>query len=49
MSFLTAQDTLLSIEASTAQYSFFDQYAKTVFQGIMLDTGAVKVLIAGKS
>lgn len=47
--FLIAQDTLLLNKASIAQYFIPDQYAKTVFQGIILDTSVVKVSIAEKS
>lgn len=46
---LTAQDTLSSNKASIVQYFVLDQYIKTVFQGIMLDIGVAKDLIAGKS
>ena len=49
MHLLTAQDTLPSNEASTAQHFVLDRYAETVFQGIMPDTGAAKVSTAGKS
>ncbi len=49
MHLLTVQDTLPSNEASIAQYFFFDQYAKMLFQGIIPDTDTAKVLSAGKS
>ena len=49
MHLLTAQDTLQSNEASTTQHFVLDQYAETVFQGIMSDTGAAKVSTVGKS
>lgn len=46
---LTIQDTLLSIEACTAQYFVFDQYAKMIFLGIIPNTHATKVSTARKS
>ena len=49
MHLLMAQDTLPSNKASTAQHFVLDQYAETVFQDIMPDTGAAKVSTAGKS
>ena len=49
MYFLMAQDTFLLNEASIAYHFIFDQYAETVFQGIMPDTGIAKVLTVGKS
>ena len=44
-----AQDTLLSNKASLAQHFVLDRYAKTIFQGIMPDTGVAKVSSAEKS
>ena len=49
MHLLTAQDTLPSHKDSTAQHFVLHQYAKTIFQGIMPNTGAAKISIAGKS
>ena len=48
MHLLMVQDILLSNKASIAQYFVFNQYAETVFQGIIPDTGVSKVLTAGK-
>ena len=49
MHLLTAQDTFLSNEANATQHFILNQYVETIFQGIMPDTGATKVLIARKS
>ncbi len=49
MHLLMAQDTLPSNEGSTAHHFVLDQYAETVFQGIMPGTSAAKVSTAGKS
>ena len=49
MHLLTAQDTLPSNKANTAQYFVLDRYAETVFQGIMPDTSAAKVSTVEKS
>lgn len=47
--FFMAQDIFPSNNASTAYYFVFDQYAETVFQGIMPDIGAARVSTGGKS
>lgn len=49
MHFFTTQDIVPLNEASIAQYFILDQYPEMVFQDIMPDTGASKVLTAGKS
>ena len=49
MYLLITQDTLLLNKNSIAQNFILDQYAETVFQSIMSDTGVTKVSIAGKS
>lgn len=48
MHLLIAQDTLLSNNASRAQYFVFDQYTQTVFQNKMSTTSIGKVSIAKK-
>ena len=47
--FLMAQNTFLSNKGSIVQYFILDQYAKTVFQSIIPDISAIKVLIAKKN
>ncbi len=49
MHLLTAQNILPSNKGSIAQDFVLDQYAETIFQGIMPDTGVTKVSIAGKN
>ncbi len=49
MHLLMAQDTLPSNKASIAKHFVLDQYVKTVFQGIITNTGSAKVSIVGKS
>lgn len=49
MHLLIAQDSFPSNKSSTAQYFVFNQYAETVFQGIMPNTGTTKVLRDRKS
>ena len=49
MHLFMAQDSLPSNKASSAQHFVINQYAETVFQGIMPDTGAKKISTVGKS
>ena len=49
MHYLTIQDTFLSNKGSTAQHFILDQYAETIFEGIMPDTSAAKVSTTEKS
>ena len=49
MHLLTGQNTFPLNKAKTTQHFVFNQYAEIIFQGIMPDTSAAKISIAGKS
>lgn len=49
MYFLTAKDLFLLSKPSKTSHFLLDCYVKTVFQGIMPNTSAAKILIVGKN